>query len=102
MASQSNDPRQPSAARPFRPSMIPPQDLPIDYSGFVAVIFGVFGAIFRHKVCSWLAIIFSAQSLANMRSVENELKQTSMAMMFGIMGLVTNYMGVAPRQNQKK
>ncbi|KAL0384897.1 UNVERIFIED_CONTAM: protein Asterix [Sesamum radiatum] len=81
MASQSNDPRQPSAARPFRPSMIPPQDLPVDYSGFVAVIFGVFGAIFRHKVCSWLAIIFSAQSLANMRSVENELKQTSMAMM---------------------
>ncbi|GLT72461.1 hypothetical protein SLA2020_443950 [Shorea laevis] len=35
------------------------------------------------------------QSLANMRNVENDLKQISMAMMFAIMGLVTNYFGPA-------
>ncbi|KAL0355368.1 UNVERIFIED_CONTAM: protein Asterix [Sesamum radiatum] len=81
MASQSNDPRLPSAARPYKQPIVAPQDLPVDYSGFVAVIFGVFGAMFRYKVCSWLAIIFCAQSLANMRNMENDLKQISMAMM---------------------
>ncbi|CAI9787232.1 unnamed protein product [Fraxinus pennsylvanica] len=102
MASQSNDPRQPSAARPYKPPVVAPQDLPVDYSGFIAVVFGVFGAMFRYKLCSWLAIIFCAQSLANMRNVENDLKQISMAMMFGIMGLVTNYMGLGPRASPKK
>ncbi|XP_073059578.1 protein Asterix [Primulina eburnea] len=97
----SNDPRQPSATRPYKPQPVAPQDLPIDYSGFIAVIFGVLGAMFRYKVCSWLAIIFCAQSLANMRNMENDLKQISMAMMFGIMGLVTNYMGLGPRSSTK-
>ncbi|KAL7139331.1 hypothetical protein ABFS83_09G043600 [Erythranthe nasuta] len=102
MASQSNDPRLPSAARPNKQPVVAPQDLPVDYSGFIAVIFGVFGAMFRYKACSWLAIIFSAQSLANMRNMENDLKQISMAMMFGIMGLVTNYLGLGPRPTPKK
>ncbi|KAG5602261.1 hypothetical protein H5410_033631 [Solanum commersonii] len=101
MSSPANDPRQPSTAKPYKPSPVAPQDLPIDYSGFIAVICGVFGAMFRYKICSWLAIIFSAQSLANMRNMENDLKQISMAMMFGIMGLMTNYLGVGPRGNKK-
>ncbi|KAM7269601.1 hypothetical protein ACFE04_025098 [Oxalis oulophora] len=90
-----NDPRQPSAARPFRAPLVSPQDLPVDYSGFIAVIFGVFGVMFRYKLSSWIAIIFCAQSLANMRNFENDLKQISMAMMFAIMGLATNYFGPA-------
>ncbi|KAI6675634.1 hypothetical protein NL676_003540 [Syzygium grande] len=73
--------------------MVSPQDLPVDYSGFIAVVFGVAGVMFRYKLSSWLAIIFCAQSLANMRNMENDLKQISMAMMFAIMGLVTNYFG---------
>ncbi|PIN10291.1 putative membrane protein [Handroanthus impetiginosus] len=81
MASQNNDARLPSAATPYKPPVVAPQDLPVDYSGFIAVIFCVFGAMFRYKVCSWLAIIFCAQSLANMRNIENDLKQISMAMM---------------------
>ncbi|KAL3640520.1 hypothetical protein CASFOL_015488 [Castilleja foliolosa] len=81
MASQPNDPRLPSAARPYKQPLVAPQDLPVDYSGFIAVIFGVFGAMFRYKICSWFAIIFCAQSLANMRNMENDLKQISMAMM---------------------
>ncbi|KAF8005723.1 hypothetical protein BT93_K0110 [Corymbia citriodora subsp. variegata] len=91
--SATNDPRQPSAAKPFKPPMVSPQDLPVDYSGFIAVVFGVAGVMFRYKLSSWLAIIFCAQSLANMRNMENDLKQISMAMMFAIMGLVTNYFG---------
>lgn len=47
MASQHNDPRLPSAARPYKPPPVAPQDLPVDYSGFIAVVFGVFGAMFR-------------------------------------------------------
>lgn len=47
MSSPANDPRQPSAAKPYKPLPVAPQDLPIDYSGFIAVIFGVFGAMFR-------------------------------------------------------
>uniref|UniRef100_A0A453LUS8 Uncharacterized protein n=1 Tax=Aegilops tauschii subsp. strangulata TaxID=200361 RepID=A0A453LUS8_AEGTS len=35
----------------------------------------------RYKVCSWIAIIFCAQSLANMKNFENDLKQLSMAFM---------------------
>ncbi|CAI9115948.1 OLC1v1016966C1 [Oldenlandia corymbosa var. corymbosa] len=97
---QANDPRLPSAQRPYKAPAVSPQDLPVDYSGFIAVIFGVFGAMFRYKLCSWLAIIFSAQALANMRNFENDFKQISMAMMFGIMGLVTNYLGVGQRVKQ--
>ncbi|CDP01210.1 unnamed protein product [Coffea canephora] len=101
-AQQPNDPRLPSAARPYKAPVVAPQDLPIDYSGFIAVIFGVFGAMFRYKLCSWLAIIFSAQALANMRNFENDFKQISMAMMFGIMGLVTNYLGMGPKASTKR
>ncbi|KAE8124424.1 hypothetical protein FH972_019312 [Carpinus fangiana] len=94
-AASVNDPRQPSAAKPYVAPMVSPQDLPVDYSGFIAVVFGIAGVMFRYKLSSWLAIVFCAQSLANMRNVENDLKQISMAMMFAIMGLVTNYFGPA-------
>ncbi|CAL5372279.1 unnamed protein product [Camellia sinensis] len=80
-SSAANDPRQPSAAKPFASSMVSPQELPIDYSGFIAVICAVAGVMFRYKLGSWLAIIFCAQSLANMKNMENDLKQISMAMM---------------------
>ncbi|KAL9227329.1 hypothetical protein vseg_003027 [Gypsophila vaccaria] len=92
----NNDPRQPSAVKPFKPSLQPPQELPVDYSGFLAVLCGVLGVMFRYKLGSWLAIIFCAQSLVNMRNIETDLKQISMAMMFAVMGLVTNYMGPRP------
>ncbi|KAJ6970237.1 protein Asterix [Populus alba] len=94
-STSANDPRQPSAAKPFVAPMVSPQDLPVDYSGFIAVILGVAGVMFRYKLCSWLALIFCAQSLSNMRNMENDLKQISMASMFAIMGLVTNYLGPA-------
>ncbi|KAG7021543.1 Protein Asterix, partial [Cucurbita argyrosperma subsp. argyrosperma] len=81
MSTQANDPRQPSAAKPFVSPAVNPQDLPVDYSGFIAVVFGIAGVMFRYKLSSWLAIIFCAQSLANMRNMENDLKQISMAMM---------------------
>ncbi|KAK9198714.1 hypothetical protein WN944_013900 [Citrus x changshan-huyou] len=77
----SNDPRQPSAAKPYVSTAVAPEDLPVDYSGFIAVIFGLAGVMFRYKLCSWLAIICCAQSLANMRNMETDLKQISMAMM---------------------
>ncbi len=89
----ANDPRQPYTAKPFVAPTVSAQDLPVDYSGFIAVIFGIAGVMFRYKLSSWLAIIFCAQSLANMRNFENDFKQISMAMMFAIMGLLTNYLG---------
>ncbi|KAK8511717.1 hypothetical protein V6N13_029311 [Hibiscus sabdariffa] len=94
-STSANDPRQPSAAKPYVAQPVSPEDLPVDYSGFIAVVFGIAGVMFRYKLSSWLAIIFCAQSLANMKNVENDLKQISMAMMFAIMGLVTNYFGPA-------
>ncbi|XP_065878505.1 protein Asterix [Euphorbia lathyris] len=100
--SSANDPRQPSAARRYVAPLVSPQDLPVDYAGFIAVVFGVAGVMFRYKLCSWLAIIFCAQSLANMRNMENDLKQISMASMFAIMGLVTNYLGPARPSPQTK
>ncbi|XP_038725892.1 protein Asterix-like [Tripterygium wilfordii] len=94
-SSSANDPRQPSTARPYVAPLISTQDLPIDYYGFIAVVFGVVGVMFRYELSSWLAIVFCAESLANMRNMETDLKQISMAMMFAIMGLVTKYMGLA-------
>ncbi|OVA18900.1 Uncharacterized protein family UPF0139 [Macleaya cordata] len=79
-SSTASDPRQPSTAKPYVPPTLAPQDLPFDYSGFIAIIFGVTGVMFRYKLSSWLAIIFCAQSLANMKNMENDLKQISMAM----------------------
>lgn len=46
-ATAANDPRQPSAAKPYAPPKLSPQDLPIDYAGFLAVVFGVFGVMLR-------------------------------------------------------
>ncbi|KAG8638959.1 hypothetical protein MANES_14G084550v8 [Manihot esculenta] len=80
-SSSANDPRQPSAAKPYVQPIVLPQDLPVDYAGFIAVVFGVAGVMFRYKLCSWLAVIFCAQSLANMRNIENDLKQVLMASM---------------------
>ncbi|XP_061341112.1 protein Asterix [Gastrolobium bilobum] len=89
----NNDPRMPSAAKPYVAPPVSPQDMPIDYAGFIAVLFGVAGVMFRYKLSSWLALIFCAQSVANMRNVENDLKQVMMAMMFSLMGLMTIYFG---------
>lgn len=47
MSTQANDPRQPSAAKPFVAPAVNPQDLPVDYSGFIAVVFGIAGVMFR-------------------------------------------------------
>ncbi|WOK97496.1 protein Asterix [Canna indica] len=95
-SSSVSDPRQPSTAKPYVPPTLSPQDLPIDYAGFIAVVVGVVGVTLRYKICSWLAIIFCAQSLANMKNFENDFKQLSMAFMFGVMGLVTIYLGPRP------
>lgn len=94
MSTTHSDPRQPSMAKPYTPPAIS-QDLPADYSSFLAIMCGVAGVMLRYKLGSWLAIIFCAQSLANMRNMENDLKQIMMAMTFAVMGLVTNYFGHA-------
>ncbi|CAL9747943.1 unnamed protein product [Musa acuminata subsp. burmannicoides] len=102
MKEATSDPRQSSTAKPYVSATLSPQDLPIDYAGFLAVVFGVVGVTLRYKLCSWLAIIFCAQSLANMKNFENDFKQLSMAFMFGIMGLVTNYLGPARQANKQR
>ncbi|KAH7432952.1 hypothetical protein KP509_07G047600 [Ceratopteris richardii] len=71
-AMASSDPRLPSAARPYRPPLVNPQDLPPDYSSF-------------------LAILLVLQ--ANMRDYENDMKQVVMAMTFVVMGFITDYFG---------
>lgn len=43
----ANDPRLPSAAKPFKRPAVSPQDLAVDYSGFVAIVFGFAGLLFR-------------------------------------------------------
>ncbi|KAF6165116.1 hypothetical protein GIB67_000700, partial [Kingdonia uniflora] len=79
-SSVANDPRQPTTAKPYVPPTVSAQDLPVDYSGFIAIVFGITGVMFRYKLSSWVAIIFCAQSLSNMKNVETDLKQISMAM----------------------
>ncbi|OAY79868.1 Protein Asterix [Ananas comosus] len=46
-SASASDPRKPSTARPYVPPTISPQDLPIDYAGFLAVVLGVTGVMFR-------------------------------------------------------
>jgi len=46
-AAGGNDPRQQSTAKPYAPPKLSPQDLPIDYAGFLAVVFGVVGVMLR-------------------------------------------------------
>ncbi|KAM0070307.1 putative PAT complex subunit Asterix [Helianthus debilis subsp. tardiflorus] len=83
MSLSGNDPRQPSTAKPYKPQPVYPDNLPIDYSGFI--IFGVASVMFRYKLGSWLALIFCAQSLANTKNIETDLKQISTDFMFSIM-----------------
>lgn len=47
MSTTGNDPRQPSAARRYVAQAIAPENLPIDYAGFIAIVFGVVGVMFR-------------------------------------------------------
>jgi len=63
MSSHTNDPRQPSSARPYVAPQIAPQDLPIDYAGFIAVIFGVAGVMFRVCICSTSSPLFSLHNI---------------------------------------
>ncbi len=46
MADKS-DPRMPSAARPYVPALVDPNDLPPDYSSILAIIFGIAGVMMR-------------------------------------------------------
>eukprot|EP01018_Ginkgo_biloba_P029363 Gb_35056 [translate_table: standard] len=45
--SNHSDPRQPSTAKPYIPPSISSQDLPPDYSSFLAIMFGVAGVMLR-------------------------------------------------------
>ncbi|CAM6024182.1 unnamed protein product [Sphagnum balticum] len=96
MADKS-DPRMPSAARPYVPALVDPNDLPPDYSSILAIIFGIAGVMMRQKAASFLSLVFIAQALANMKNVENDLKQIVMALTFAVMGLITNYLGPGPK-----
>jgi hypothetical protein len=96
MADKS-DPRMPSAARPYVPALVDPNDLPIDYSSILAIIFGIAGVMMRQKAASFLSLVFIAQALANMKNLENDLKQIVMALTFAVMGLITNYLGPGPK-----
>lgn len=60
-SSSANDPRQPSAAKPYVQPIVLPQDLPVDYAGFIAVVFGVAGVMFRVRIHLLLFIIFSVE-----------------------------------------
>ncbi|KAK1384221.1 Protein Asterix like [Heracleum sosnowskyi] len=93
MSTTGNDPRQASAARRYVAPVVAAENLPIDYAGFIAIVFGVVGVMFRYKLGSWLALICCAHSLANMKNLETDLKQISTAVMFAIMGIMTNYFG---------
>jgi hypothetical protein len=59
-AAAANDPRQPSTAKPYSPPKLSAQDLPMDYAGFVAVVFGVFGVMLhvRSDLVMRLASLF--------------------------------------------
>lgn len=56
-SNSSADPRQPSTARPYVPPRVSPQDLPMDYSGFLAMLFAVSGVMFRVPFFS-ISIVF--------------------------------------------
>jgi hypothetical protein len=53
------------------------------FAGSLLALFkiGLQPVCLQYKVCSWIAIIFCAQSLVNMKNFENDLKQLSMAFM---------------------
>ncbi|XVF11821.1 hypothetical protein REPUB_Repub08aG0060200 [Reevesia pubescens] len=89
-STSSNDPRQPSAAKPFVASSVSPQDLPVDYSGFVAVVFGIAGVMFRYKLSSWLAII-----LRPITGEHEERRERSQADLYGYDEKVLSHPSVA-------
>uniref|UniRef100_A0A3Q7J686 Uncharacterized protein n=1 Tax=Solanum lycopersicum TaxID=4081 RepID=A0A3Q7J686_SOLLC len=70
----------------YKASLVGPLDLPIDYYNIIVVIFGIQDLLET-------VIIFNVQSIANIRNMKNDLKQISMAMMFRITNLMTNYLG---------
>eukprot|EP00271_Cylindrocystis_brebissonii_P002262 TRINITY_DN12731_c0_g2_i1.p1 TRINITY_DN12731_c0_g2~~TRINITY_DN12731_c0_g2_i1.p1 ORF type:complete len:135 (-),score=31.22 TRINITY_DN12731_c0_g2_i1:611-961(-) len=88
-----NDPRSPETAKKYVPPIIKPEDLPFDFTSTLAIIVGILGVMLRQKLGAWVGLVLVAQSLANMRSAEHDLKQIVCALTFAGMGFITNYFG---------
>ncbi|RXH77453.1 hypothetical protein DVH24_023727 [Malus domestica] len=78
MSSTVNDPRQPSAAKRYVPSAVAPQDLPVDYSGLIAVVFGLAGVMFRVLQVVLLGCDHILRSIAGEHEEHRERPQTDL------------------------
>ncbi|GBG46982.1 hypothetical protein CBR_g90015 [Chara braunii] len=91
-----SDPRMPSAAKKYVPTITSPDEVPPDYLSLFAIMAGILGVLLKYKLGSWIALLACAASLANMKNMENDLKQVVCAATFAVMGLVTNYFTARP------
>jgi len=92
----NGDPRMPSRVKPFKQTEIKAEDLPVDISSLIGIVCGLVGVMMRQKIGCLLAIIFVAQSIANVRSWEHDLKQIMCALTFACMGITTIYLAPVP------
>ncbi|GAQ86396.1 hypothetical protein KFL_002860200 [Klebsormidium nitens] len=96
--SSAADPRDPSAAVPYKAPKIKEEDLPPSWFGLLAILTGVFGILIRMKIFTWISFFFSAAALANIRYMEQEMKQIIPGISFGVMGILMNYFMRPPGQ----
>lgn len=87
----ATDPRRENAVFGYQKLPEDPEQLPPDYYSILSLFFGMIGYIGKIKVSSWLALLFSVASIATMKSSHMDPKQLMFSVMFGVMGVTTNY-----------
>eukprot|EP00698_Gefionella_okellyi_P004084 TRINITY_DN13809_c0_g1_i1.p1 TRINITY_DN13809_c0_g1~~TRINITY_DN13809_c0_g1_i1.p1 ORF type:complete len:172 (+),score=12.84 TRINITY_DN13809_c0_g1_i1:101-616(+) len=71
------------------------EDNTYEYSTLIAMIAGLAGLMLRIPYASWIAVVFSLMSIANMKTADADIKQVFASLSFSFMGLFINYFGAA-------
>eukprot|EP00884_Botryococcus_braunii_P005912 jgi/Botrbrau1/15321/Bobra.0319s0007.1 len=92
----AGDPRRPGEIKRYKRPVANPDDAHTDALLIAALMFGMAGLMFKNKIGAWLALLCCLCSLANMKSVDFDIKQIISSVTFAVFGLVASY------QNQRR
>ncbi|CAG9329862.1 unnamed protein product [Blepharisma stoltei] len=88
------DPRRPSNVIYYKQTIDEKKETPPDYYHFIAVLFAMFGFMFKSKWGGWLALLTFCCGFTSARSQTTDYGQLITTFSMIIVSLVTNYMWI--------
>ncbi|KAJ3188523.1 hypothetical protein HK101_009109 [Irineochytrium annulatum] len=73
---------------------VPEEEQDPDMIGFISIIMGVAGVLFKQRLVAWLSLCGSIYSVLTTRGSEREYKQGAGSLSFSIMGIVLLYVNI--------